>query len=38
MATGLDHTIVPSIDQDEAAEWYASVSQTYGAMARGLVR
>ena len=25
MATVLDHTIIPSIDQDEAAEWYARV-------------
>ena len=38
MATVLGHTIVPSINQDEAAEWYGSVPETYGAMARGLVR
>ena len=36
MATVLDHTIIPSIDQDEAAEWYARVFQTYAAMARWL--
>ena len=30
MATVLDHTIIPSIDQDEAAEWYARVMNLCG--------